>query len=67
MGFAWFIYRKMELRYWLVPGNVKKFRLNFQRRRDHDKAPKLRMLDSVVRLVDCMIQLTEGRVNLEKI
>ena len=23
MGCVWFIYRKMELRYWLVPGNVK--------------------------------------------
>ena len=24
MGCVWFIYRKMELRYWLVPGNVEK-------------------------------------------
>ena len=24
----WFIYRKMELRYWLVPGNVKNSRIN---------------------------------------
>ena len=24
MGYVWFIYRKMELRYWLVPGKVKK-------------------------------------------
>ena len=23
MGCVWFVYRKMELRYWLVPGNVK--------------------------------------------
>ena len=23
MGCVWFIYRKTELRYWLVPGNVK--------------------------------------------
>ena len=28
VGCVWFIYRKMELRYWLVPGNVKKSRIN---------------------------------------
>ena len=28
MGCAWFIYRKMELRYWLVLGNVKNNRIN---------------------------------------
>ena len=28
MGWAWFIYRKMELRYWLVHGNVKNNRIN---------------------------------------
>ena len=27
MGCVCFIYRKMELRYWLVPGNVKKNRI----------------------------------------
>ena len=28
MGCVWFIYGKMELRYWLVPGNVKNNRIN---------------------------------------
>ena len=28
MGCVRFIYRKMELRYWLVPGNVKNNRIN---------------------------------------
>ena len=28
MGCVWFIYRNMELRYWLVPGNVKNNRVN---------------------------------------
>ena len=28
MGCVWLIYRKMELCYWLVPGNVKINRLN---------------------------------------
>ena len=28
MGCVWFIYRKMELRYWLVSGNVKNNSLN---------------------------------------
>ena len=28
MGYEWFIYRKMELRYWLVHGNVKNSRIN---------------------------------------
>ena len=29
MGCVWFIHRKMELRYWLVPGNVKNNRINW--------------------------------------
>ena len=28
VGCVWFIYRKMELRYWLMPGNVKNNRIN---------------------------------------
>ena len=28
MGCVWFIYGNVELRYWLVPGNVKKNRIN---------------------------------------
>ena len=29
MGGVWFIYRKMDLRYCLVPGNVKNNRINW--------------------------------------
>ena len=29
VGCVWFIYRKMELRYWLEPGNVKNNRINY--------------------------------------
>ena len=28
VGCVWFIYRKMKLQYWLVPGNVKSNRIN---------------------------------------
>ena len=28
MGCVWLIYKKMELRYWLVPGNVKINKIN---------------------------------------
>ena len=28
MGCVWFIYRNVELRYWLVSGNVKNNRIN---------------------------------------
>ena len=28
VGCVWFMYRKMELRYWLVLGNVKNNRIN---------------------------------------
>ena len=28
MSYVWFIYRNVELRYWLVPGNVKNNRIN---------------------------------------
>ena len=28
MSCVWFIYRKVELRYWLVPGKVKNNRIN---------------------------------------
>ena len=28
VGCVWFIYRKMELSYWLVPGDVKNNRIN---------------------------------------
>ena len=29
VGCVWFLYSKMELRYWLVPGNVKNNRINW--------------------------------------
>ena len=29
MGSMWFIYKKLELRYWLVPGSVKNNKINW--------------------------------------
>ena len=68
MDCVWFVYRKMELRYWLVPGNAESNRINREVNDVYGKrqTAKMKLLPSVFRSLCSKIKISVFAVNSKR-